>query len=119
MDEARFGLKTWHRRRWCPKGFRPPWVVEDRYEWLWLYAAVEPATGESFYLYLPRLDGDCFEVFLEELRKAYRGEQIVLVLDGAPGHRSGQVSWPDGIEALPLPPYSPELNPVERLFEEF
>ena len=118
MDEARFGLKTWHRRRWCPKGFRPPWVVEDRYEWLWLYAAVEPATGESFHLYLPRLDGVCFEVFLWELRKAYPGEQIVLVLDGAPGHRSGRVSWPEGMEALPLPPYSPELNPVERLFEE-
>ncbi len=40
------------------------------------------------------------------------------MLDGAPGHRSGQVSWPEEIEALPLPPYSPELNPVERLFEE-
>ena len=118
MDEARFGLKTWHRRRWCPRGFRPPWVVEDRYEWLWLYATVEPATGESFHLYLPRLDGACFEVFLWELRKAYPGEQIVLVLDGAPGHRSGRVSWPEGIEALPLPPYSSELNPVERLFEE-
>jgi transposase len=59
-----------------------------------------------------------FEVFLWELRKAYPSEQIVLVLDGAPGHRSGRVSWPEGIEALPLPPYSPELNPVERLFEE-
>jgi hypothetical protein len=44
MDEARFGLKSWHRRRWCPRGIRPPWVVEDRYEWLWLYAAVEPRT---------------------------------------------------------------------------
>lgn len=92
--------------------------MEDRYEWLWLYAAVEPASGESFYLYLPRLDGACFETFLWELSKAYPGEQIVLVLDGAPGHRSGRVSWPEGMEALPLPPYSPELNPVERLFEE-
>jgi len=43
LDEARFGLKSWHRRRWCPCGHRPPWVVQDRYEWFWLYAAVEPA----------------------------------------------------------------------------
>lgn len=118
MDEARIGLKTFFRRRWCPSGFRPPWTVQDKYEWLWLYAAVEPATGESFCLYLPRLDGDCFEVFLHELGRAYPDDEIVLVLDGAPGHRSGKVEWPDGIEALRLPPYSPELNPAERWFEE-
>lgn len=118
MDEARFGLKVWHRRRWCPKGFRPPWVFRDKYEWLWLYAAVEPLTGESFFLYLPHLDGKCFEVFLQELGKEYPGEEIVVVLDGAPGHRSGEVDWPEGMEALSLPSYSPELNPVERLFEE-
>lgn len=56
LDEARFGLKSWHRRRWCPCGHRPPWVVQDRYEWFWLYAAVEPATGQSCCLYLPYLD---------------------------------------------------------------
>jgi len=117
MDEARFGLKLWYRRRWCPQGYRPPWPVHDRYEWLWLYAVVEPATGESFCLYLPRLDGLCFEVFLEELKQQYPDENLVLVLDGAPAHRSGQVRWPSGIEPLELPSYSPELNPAERWFE--
>lgn len=63
------------------------------------------------------MDGECFEIFLRELNKAYPGEAVV-VLDGAPGHRSGQISWPEGVEALPLPPYSPELNPVERYFQE-
>jgi hypothetical protein len=68
---------------------------------VWLYAAVEPKTGESFWLYLPRLDGECFEVFLKEFEKSYPDEEIVLVLDGAPGHRSGQeVEWPSGIEGL-------------------
>jgi transposase len=118
MDEARFGLKAWHRCRWCPKGFRPPWIFEDNYEWVWLYAAVEPLTGESFCLYLPGVDGECFEVFLEEFEKAYPDEDILLVLDGSPSHRSGKVSWPLGIEGLPLPAYSPELNPVERWFLE-
>ena len=118
MDEARFGLKVWHRRRWCPRGFRPSWQVEDRYEWLWLYAAVEPATGESFCLYMPHLDGDCFGVFLQKLHAAYPDEEIVLILDGAGAHRSGKIAWPEGIEALPLPAYSPELNPAERWFEE-
>lgn len=119
MDEARFGLKTWFRRRWCPSGFRPPWVFQDRYEWLWLYAAVEPATGESFCLYMPFLNGDCFEVFLQELGKAYaESEEIVLVSDRAGSHTSGQVKWPEGMRSLLLPACSPELDPVERWFEE-
>jgi transposase len=118
MDEARFGLKVWHRRRWCPRGHRPPWQVEDRYEWLWLYAAVEPSTGESFCLYMPHLNGDCFEVFVQKLRQAYPDDEIVLVLDGAGAHRKKDLAWPEGIEAMPLPAYSPELNPAERWFEE-
>src|SRR5512143_1487523 len=118
FDEARFGLKTWFRRRWCPRGSRPPWVVEDRYEWLWLYAAVEPATGASFCLYLPRLDGGCLEVFLQAFRQAYPADDIVLVLDGSGSHGSGAVTWPAGIQPVRLPPYSPELNPAERWFED-
>lgn len=118
MDEARFGLKTWFRRRWCPKGFRPLWVFQDRYEWLWLYAAVEPKTGESFCLEMPCLNGDCFEVFLQELRRAYPDEEIVLVSDRAGSHTSGHVRWPEGIDSLLLPACSPELDPVERWFEE-
>ena len=118
LDEARFGLKVWHRRRWCPRSYRPPWQVEDRYEWVWLYAAVEPVSGESFCFYMPGVNGRCFELFLAQLRKAYPTERIVLVVDGAPAHRSGKVEWPKGMEKLELPRYSPELDPVERWFKE-
>lgn len=116
MDEARFGLKTWFRRRWCPSGFRPPWPHQHRYEWTWLYAAVEPATGESVCLYMPHLDGDCFGAFLVELRRAYPDGEVLLVLDGAGAHVSGKVAWPEGITPLPLPARSPELDPAERWF---
>ena len=118
MEEARFGLRVRHRRRGCPCGARPPWAVEDRYEWLWLYVAVEPASGESFVLFLPRLDGGCFERFLAAFRRAVPGAAVTLVCDGSGSHRSERVTWPEGITPLPLPPYSPELNPTERLFEE-
>jgi hypothetical protein len=64
MDEARFGLKVSRHRRWCPRGKRPPWIAGGKYKWLWLYAAVEPATGESFCLYMPNMKGVCLEVFL-------------------------------------------------------
>ena len=84
FDEARFGLINWHRRRYCPKGFRPPWVVRRAYEWSYLYAAVDPTTGESFCLYLPGVDGLCLEVFLEHLGEAYADHHLVVVLDGVP-----------------------------------
>jgi transposase len=119
FDEARFGLINWHRRRYCPKGFRPPYVVRRVYEWTYLYAAVDPTSGESFSLYLPGMDGKCFEKFLEELSMAYSDHHLLLVLDNAPSHTSGQIAHPEKLTLLPLPAYSPELNPVERWFEEF
>ena len=117
LDEARFGLKSEPRRRWCPCGHRPPWIVEDRYEWLWLYAAVEPDTGASCGLYLPYLDTVCFQRFIDELSRTYADDFLLLVMDQAGSHRSQTLVWPEHIQPLLLPPYSPELNPVERWFE--
>ena len=105
----------WLRRRWCPRGARPPWAVEDRDGWLWLYAAVEPATGEAFFLLLPGGSKDWFALFLAELGKEVVGRRGGLVLDGAGSHRA-DVAWPAGIVPVPLPPYSPELNPAEQVF---
>lgn len=119
FDEARFGLISWHQRRYCPKGFRPPYIVKRSYKWTYLYAAVEPTTGESFCLYLPGMDSGCLQTFLNRLSEAYPDNQLVLVLDGAPSHRSGEIIRPENISLLRLPAYSPELDPVERWFQEF
>lgn len=89
------------------------------YEWTYLYAALEPTTGESFCLYLPGMDGGCLEIFLKELSEAYPNHHLLLVLDGAPSHRSGEVAHPENVSLLELPAYSPELDPVERWFQEF
>jgi putative transposase len=119
FDEARFGLINWHRRRYCPKGFRPPYVVRRAYEWTYLYAAVDPTSGESFSLYLPGMDSLSFQTFLERLGEAYADHHLVVVLDGAPSHTSSQITLPENVSLLRLPSYSPELNPVERWFLEF
>lgn len=116
FDEGRFGLKVWFQRRWCPRGIRPPWSVEEPYDWLWVYAAVEPTTGESFFLFLPSMESRCFERFLAELSGAFAGKRLGIVLDNAPSHRSRSVQWPESLCALPLPSYSPELNPAEQVF---
>lgn len=116
MDEGRFGLKVWFHRRWCPSGIRPPWIVEEQYDWLWVYAGVEPETGESFFLFLPSVDSSCFERFLAELSQAFEGKRLGVVLDNAPSHRSGKVSWLEQLSPIRLPAYSPELNPAEQVF---
>ncbi len=119
LDEARFGLINWHRRRYCPRGLRPAYVVRRSYEWTYLYAALDPTTAESFCLYLPGMDGGCFEAFLEGLSEAYPDHHLLVVLDGAPSHRSERIAHPGNGSPLGLPSYSPELDRVERWFQEF
>lgn len=117
-DEARFGLKPILRRVWSPKGERPVAEVDLRYEWLWLYAATHPRTGRVFWLVLPRLDAGCVQAFLAEFaaRHATEGKRIVLVWDGAPAHRANGLQVPERLSLISLPPYTPELNPSERVW---
>lgn len=97
---------------------KPHQVQAPIYEYYWLYGAVEPATGESFFLEMPRLDHLCFGVFLAELSKTAPEDLCVLVLDGAPAHLAHDLEVPENIVLLFLPPYCPELNPAERLWED-
>lgn len=93
--------------------------MKRSYEWTYLYAAVEPTSGESFCMYLSGMDDRCLEVFLEELSKSYPDQHLLVVLDGAPSHRSERIAHPENISFLMLPPRSPELDPAERWFQEF
>lgn len=121
MDEARIGLQPILRRVWAKRRERPTAVVNPKYEWLWLYAAVHPASGAVFWLILPRLNQKCVETFVREFARAHVGsadKQIVLVWDGAPGHRAAESSVPPNITLTRLPPDTPELNPAERLWSK-
>lgn len=117
MDEARLGQQGTLTRVWARTGSRPTAVKQTKYEWVYLYAAVEPATGESVALLAPNVDAGTFNVFLRMLSKDLRpGEHAVLILDGAGWHKSNSLVMPDNVTCLLLPPYSPELNPVENLW---
>lgn len=118
QDEARFGLKPVLRRVWSPLGERPLAIIDERYEWLWLYAATHPRTGRVFWLVLPRLDAACVQLFLDEFAKEHapEGKPLVLVWDGAPAHRATWLTISERISLLSLPAYTPELNPSERVW---
>lgn len=115
-DEARVGLHLPRYRRLTARGVGPKQPFEPLYEYYWLYGAVEPATGEGHFWEMPALDAECFSLFLAKLSEAYPASLNVVVLDNAPAHVAATVRVPANVVLLPLPPYSPELNPVERLW---
>lgn len=117
MDEARFGQQGTTTRVWARTGSRPTAVKQTRYEWVYLYAAVEPATGASVALQAPHVNTGTMNVFLEMLSQELGAkDHAVLIMDQAGWHKSGKLKVPDNITILLLPPYAPELNPVERLW---
>lgn len=99
-------------------GVKPIQPVLPRYEYYWLFGAVEPLTGESLFLEMPALDTACYQAYLDELSLTYPDSLNLLVIDGAPAHTSGSLRVPDNVLLVRLPPYSPELNPIERVWQD-
>ena len=117
MDEARFGQQGTLTKIWAPRGSRPVAVKQTRYEWVYLYGAVDPVTGDSAALLLPHVNTDCMNLFLKVLAETLApDEHAVLVMDNAGWHHSGGIEMPENITPMFLPPYAPELNPIERLW---
>lgn len=119
QDEARLGLVPILRRVWAEKGKRPIAVNQRHYEWLYVYGFVHPTSGRVEWLLLPSVDTDLFQIALDHFAKvtgAGPKKRIVLVLDGAGWHASTKVRVPEGVHLVRLPPYSPELQPAERLW---
>ena len=117
QDESRFGQKGCLSRLWAPRGSRPVVPLQNEYEWVYLYGALNPQTGESCALVLPWANTEMMQLHLDAISfQAGPSRHIVLVLDNAGWHGSKQLVVPENITLLPLPPYSPELNPIERLW---
>lgn len=117
-DEARFGRINRPRPCWAPAGIRPAVAAQLIREYIYLYGAVAPKDGCCVYLIMPTSNTACFQAFLDVLARKFARQDILLVLDGAPNHRCGDLAVPRNITLLYLPPYSPELNPKENLWDE-
>ncbi len=117
MDEARSGQKGRVCHRWFARGQRPPGLRDQRYTWTHLFAAVRPATGEGFALVLPQVSTAGMNAFLARFAAKLDGdEHAVMVLDRAGWHTARRLVVPPKVTLVWLPPYSPQLNPVERLW---
>lgn len=115
-DEVGFEGDPRPRARWVEVGSKP--VVGRASEHLRYSAigAVHPESGELISLVVPEVDSDIFQVFLDQFHKDTKGEEAILVLDNASWHKAKQLNW-HNITPLYLPPYSPDLNPIENLWK--
>ena len=115
-DEARFGQQGTITRIWSPRGSRPRAVRRTRYEWLYVIGAVCPKAGKSSGLLSPYINAEIMNIYLQQFSKELAEDtHAVLIWDQAGFHKSKQLKNPKNITIIPLPPYSPELNPVENL----
>ncbi len=115
----RFGTRTELGRRWTACGVRPRGEQIIGYEYGYLSVALNPRTGELFALLLPDMRVESFQAFVDEFCRCFGKKTFVrLITDGAAAHRSTRLKISEKLTIEYLPPYSPELNPVERLFKE-
>jgi hypothetical protein len=117
QDEARVGQQGTLTRVWAERGTRPRAPRDTRYQWAYIFGAVCPARAETAALVMPTADTEAMNIHLGEIAKTVAsGAHAILVLDGAGWHGTKALNVPDNITLLTLPPYAPELNPVENIW---
>lgn len=117
-DEARVGQQGTLTRVWAKRGSRPRAPRDRRFEWAYLFGAICPERGTGAAIIMPEVNVAAMDEHLAEIsRRVSVGAIALLVLDGAGWHSSPRVKVPANIVLLPLPPYAPELNPMENVWE--
>ena len=115
----RYGLMSNFRRSWSVVGTRAVLPQKQAFLNSYLFTAINPLNGDSFHLLgFDDMNTDAEYIFLTELKKQHPDQHVIVVMDNAPCHRPFILHTIPGLTLIYLPSYSPELNPVERFFEE-
>ena len=118
QDEARFGRASLPRSSWAPKGIRPICHTQIIREYTYAYSAISPADGKIDSLIASFATTNVMEIFLKQVAERFPDEHIIMVMDNAAWHTTQKLLVPQNISLCFLPPYSPQLNPVEHLWKE-
>ncbi len=118
FDESRFGLRTIQRRRITSCGVKPIGTCQYGYRNFWLYGTVAPASGDGFFYVLPRLTTAYVQLFLNEFAEARPPTLNILLLDNSGAHTAKELVVPPNVVLVFQPPYAPEVNPSERVWED-
>ncbi len=116
-DESRLGLHTIRRRRITARGTKPVGQLQQRFTNFYLYGAIAPASGDGFFLGMPKFNAEHFQRFLDEFAQARPDTFNVLLLDNSRCHTAQELRIPENVVLLFQAPYAPELNPAERVWE--
>jgi transposase len=117
FDESRFGTHSKLGYGWFKTGERTEVKVKLGFKNFYLYGAVNVHTGKDFTLISPHVNTDCMNIWLQQFNRFLNGEEAILIMDGAGWHKSKDLIIPSNLKIVFLPPYSPQLNPVERLWK--
>lgn len=109
---------TVRRRRITIRGVKPVGSIQHQYANSWCFGCVAPATGEAYFQLLPKLDATNMQLFLDSFAERHRDTFNILVLDRSGAHTAKALRIPENIALLFLPARSPELNPIERVWED-
>ena len=118
QDEARYGLHSVRRRCWGLRGVRVVKPAQQKYQWGYVYGALDVVNGGGQFCFLPSVSLDLTHAFLEQIAASDADAEHVVIWDQAGFHHGpGDTRLPQRVHLLPLPPYSPELNPIEKLWD--
>ena len=118
QDEAGFGRISKMSSCWAPQGIRPSIPSHYMREYRYCYGAVDAQTGDSFLLIAGGCNTEWTNEFLRQVSQAYPNDYILLVMDNAIWHKSSTLEIPSNIELAFIPPYTPEMNPIEQVWKE-
>ena len=118
-DESRFGLMTVLRRRITLKGVKPIAQYQHDFDNTWFYGAVAPLTGDSFFLELPILNTQCFQIFIDQFSQTFSDTLNIITLDNGSFHTTPKLVLPANVRFVFTPPCTPEVNPMERVWLDF
>jgi len=117
QDETRLGYRTESGQKITRAGVQPKQILQWHYSYYYIYGLVDPVTGRSFFYEFSHFNSDCLGLFLEQFTQEYQEEIHIIQLDNAPCHTAHKLIIPENIILLFQPPYCPELNPIERVWQ--
>lgn len=116
-DETRIGLKTITGKKITAKGVKPVGVHQWKFQATYLYGIIEPLTGEHFFWEFSHLNTDCFQIFLDLVAQHFSESFLIIQLDNGAFHKAKRLRVPDNILLFFQPSHSPELNPIEQVWQ--
>ena len=116
QDEARFGRMSDPVRCWAPAPYRPVVSAALVREYRYVFGSVCPKTGHLDYMLADNMKTENMSAFLRQVSRAHPNHFVVMVVDGASSHKAKSLKIPANVSLIVLPPYSPELNPAERIW---